>query len=176
MNKKKATSRPNAASSLSLRSLRLLLRARRPSLASAHTPGTMQSTSKSTCAYAACALSILSLYVAVASAHAHHPSLLSRPVVKRAGVMTYQGCFSSSDGLTDQGSWTYQSKLYCQPICVNASQAVLATTGGTNCFCGDVLPPADSKVDDSNCNTTCDGYSPEECTCPGQICAMSRLC
>ncbi|KAK5130068.1 hypothetical protein LTR08_002501 [Meristemomyces frigidus] len=77
--------------------------------------------------------------------------------------MTYQGCFSSSDGLTDQGSWTYQTSGYCQPICVDANQAVLATTGGTNCWCGDVLPQADSKVDDSKCNTPCDGYPAEEC-------------
>ena len=139
-------------------------------------PGTMQSTSKSTCAYAAHALSILSLYAAVVSAHAHHPSPLSHPVVKRGlSTMTYQGCFSSSDGLTDQGSWTFQTSGYCQPICVNANQAVLATTGGTNCFCGDVLPPADSKVDDSKCSTPCDGYDTEECKSSGRVCVMLGL-
>ncbi|KAK6397295.1 hypothetical protein LTR65_006269 [Meristemomyces frigidus] len=124
----------------------------------------MPSTLTSMTAYAAHALSILSVFAAISSAHAHSPSLLSHPAVRRGlATMTYEGCFSSSSGLTDQGSWIYQTSGYCQPICVDANQAVLATSKGSDCWCGDVLPPADSKVDDSSCNTTCNGYSTEDC-------------
>jgi len=36
-------------------------------------------------------------------------------------------------------------------------------TEGSNCFCGDMLPAADTKVDDSKCDTPCDGYNKEMC-------------
>jgi cell wall integrity and stress response component len=36
-------------------------------------------------------------------------------------------------------------------------------TEGSNCFCGDMLPAADTKVDDSKCDTPCDGYDQEMC-------------
>lgn len=81
----------------------------------------------------------------------------------KLNAMTYQGCFSSSTPMTNQGSYTYQTSGYCQPICVGQNQAVLGLTGGSNCYCGDQLPPADSKVDDSMCSTPCDGYDKEDC-------------
>ncbi|KAK5126381.1 hypothetical protein LTR85_010617 [Meristemomyces frigidus] len=124
----------------------------------------MPSTLTATTAYAAHTLSILSLLAAATNAHAHSPSLLSHPAARRGlATMTYEGCYSSSSGLTDQGSYTYQTSGYCQPICVDAKQAVLATSGGSDCWCGDVLPPADSKVNDSNCDTPCNGYGSENC-------------
>lgn len=135
----------------------------------------MPSTLTSTFAYAAHILSILSLLAATASAHAHSPSLLSHTRVRRGlAAMTYQGCYSSSSGLTDQGSYLYQTSGYCQPICVDANQAVLALSGGSDCWCGDVLPPADSKVDDSSCNTPCDGYGSQMCMYQG-CCKILRL-
>ncbi|KAK3111452.1 WSC domain [Teratosphaeriaceae sp. CCFEE 6253] len=77
--------------------------------------------------------------------------------------MTYQGCYSSAAGLTDQGSYMYQTSGYCQPICVKQDQAVLATSGGSNCWCGDTLPPSSSKVADGECGTPCNGYGQENC-------------
>jgi len=129
--------------------------------------GTMPSTLGATTAYAAHTLAILSLFAATTIAHAHSPHFPSRSNLSKRGLatMTYEGCYSSSSGLTDQGSYTYQTSGYCQPICVKQNQAVLATSGGSDCWCGDVLPPADSKVDDSNCNTPCNGYGSENCTC-----------
>ncbi|RDW84909.1 hypothetical protein BP6252_02499 [Coleophoma cylindrospora] len=77
--------------------------------------------------------------------------------------MTSKGCFSSSTGLTFNDTWTYQTSGYCQPLCVEMNKAVLATTGGSDCWCGDLLPPAASLVDDSFCNDPCDGYDTEMC-------------
>jgi len=39
----------------------------------------------------------------------------------------------------------------------------MAMTEGSNCFCGDMLPAESDKVDDSNCDTPCDGYDQEMC-------------
>ena len=77
--------------------------------------------------------------------------------------MTYKGCYSSSQPLTNHGSWKYQTSGYCQPICVKANQAVLGLTNGEECWCGDLLPAASSKVDDSKCNDPCDGFDKEMC-------------
>ncbi|GAB7365847.1 hypothetical protein MBLNU230_g7179t1 [Neophaeotheca triangularis] len=78
-------------------------------------------------------------------------------------AMTYKGCYSSSRGLSDQGSHIYQTSGYCQPICVDQGSAVLGLSGGSDCWCGDQLPPEDSLVDDSNCDTGCNGYRQEDC-------------
>lgn len=110
----------------------------------------------------------------VAHAHAHHPALLlPRPTplatytphleARGLATMTYQGCYSASDGLTDQGAYMYQTTGYCQPICVNQNQAVLGLSAGSDCWCGDTLPPASSKVDDSKCDTPCNGFGTVMC-------------
>ncbi|KAL8797569.1 MAG: hypothetical protein Q9195_000386 [Heterodermia aff. obscurata] len=87
------------------------------------------------------------------------------PAIATTGLKpyTYQGCFSSSKPLSDQGSWTYQSPGYCQGLCVKLQKAVMGTTSGSNCFCGDQLPVASSKVSDSKCDTPCFGYDKDNC-------------
>lgn len=79
--------------------------------------------------------------------------------------MKGQGCYSSSTPLKDQGTNIYQSSGACQKTCVEGgtSYAVMAMTEGSNCFCGDMLPAEDTKVDDSKCDTPCDGYDQEMC-------------
>jgi cell wall integrity and stress response component len=42
-------------------------------------------------------------------------------------------------------------------------QSVFATTVSTDCWCGNLLPPASSKVDDSSCNDPCAGYDVDMC-------------
>ncbi|KAK3620123.1 Protein SLG1 [Elasticomyces elasticus] len=126
----------------------------------------MVSTRSSTPARAA--TTILALFASFTNAYTHDHSLLSHPSAilrtrQALAAMTYEGCYSSSTGLTDQGSYMYQTKGYCQPICVKQDQAVLGLSGGSNCWCGDTLPPASSKVDDSSCNTPCNGYGQENC-------------
>ena len=82
------------------------------------------------------------------------------PVLK---PLTPLGCFSSSDPLEDQGSWTFQSAGYCQTTCVKLGKPVMGTTKGSNCWCGDLIPAANSKVADSKCNTKCNGYGLDFC-------------
>ncbi|KAL8654877.1 MAG: hypothetical protein Q9210_001229 [Variospora velana] len=78
--------------------------------------------------------------------------------------ITPKGCFSSSEGLEDQGSYTFQTSGYCQEKCVAFNKPVMALAGGSNCWCGDLLPVASSKTSDSECDKTCQGYPDEKCT------------
>lgn len=77
--------------------------------------------------------------------------------------MTYAGCFSSSQPLDDQGSYTYQTSGYCRPLCEDQGAAVFGLSDGSNCWCGNQLPAANSKVSDSNCDVGCNGYDKENC-------------
>lgn len=89
--------------------------------------------------------------------------------------MKAQGCYSSSKPLSDQGTNIYQSSGACQKTCVDdaGNAAVMAMTEGSNCFCGDMLPAESDKVDDSYCDTPCDGYDQETCMSP-HIPSLSR--
>lgn len=132
-------------------------------------PGTMLSTSISASpTHTLSLLSLLAVTVTGTHAHAqfHHNEARSNAALDprdSLSAMTSKGCYSSSNGLTDQGSYTYQTSGYCQPICVKQNKAVLALSGGSDCWCGDTLPPADSKVDDTKCDTSCNGYGSEDC-------------
>lgn len=77
------------------------------------------------------------------------------------------GCFASSDPLDDQGPWTFQSLGYCQDKCTGLNKAVMAMKGA-NCWCGDLIPAASSKVADSKCNIKCNGF-------PNDICKSTSL-
>ncbi|KAI9771401.1 MAG: hypothetical protein M1835_006429 [Candelina submexicana] len=77
--------------------------------------------------------------------------------------MTDKGCFSSSGSLQDQGSNGFQSPGKCQCFCVNLGKPVMATSGGTNCWCGDLIPAASSKVDSGQCNAPCNGFDKTNC-------------
>lgn len=77
--------------------------------------------------------------------------------------MTYVGCFSSSSPLKDQGPYRYQTSGYCRPLCEDDNAKVFGLSEGSNCWCGDLLPAASSKVSDSNCDVGCDGYDKENC-------------
>ncbi|MCJ1293796.1 hypothetical protein MMC34_005352 [Xylographa carneopallida] len=76
---------------------------------------------------------------------------------------TYEGCFTISNALADQGLYTYQAMGWCQPWCVRQNKPILGFSNGTNCWCGDTVPPASQKVADSNCNTSCSGYPQDTC-------------
>lgn len=90
-------------------------------------------------------------------------------------TMTMVGCYSSSGNLVFQGSYQYQSTSYCQGQCVNMNKAVTATTKGSDCWCGDLLPSSDDKVDDSQCSTKCNGYGQFMCKCSIPS-AAARMC
>lgn len=73
------------------------------------------------------------------------------------------GCFATPTPLVDHGSYTFQSSGNCQKVCYQLQQPVMGLTSGTNCSCGSLLPPKDSQVDDSKCNTKCSGYDLDFC-------------
>lgn len=39
----------------------------------------------------------------------------------------------------------------------------MAITGGSTCYCGDELPALDNQVDQTNCNSPCQGYDLDTC-------------
>ena len=83
-------------------------------------------------------------------------------------ALTYVGCFSSSNGLSESSTFQYQSSGHCQETCVGANnQAVLGLTNGDDCWCGSQTPPTSAKVSDSQCNTPCTGYGQDNCGANG---------
>ena len=74
-----------------------------------------------------------------------------------------KGCYSSAGGMTDQGSYTYQTPGWCQQQCVNLDKPVMGTTQGSNCYCGDLLPSSDDQVSNSQCSSPCNGYAQDMC-------------
>jgi cell wall integrity and stress response component len=85
---------------------------------------------------------------------------------RQYNTLTYEGCYSSSSGLSYNVSYKFNTKGYCQTQCVPAGYTVQATTNKTDCWCGNDVPPSSSKVDDSFCNDGCAGYGTEMCMFP----------
>ncbi|KAI9850753.1 MAG: hypothetical protein M1838_005164 [Thelocarpon superellum] len=76
----------------------------------------------------------------------------------------YQGCYSAGGTLQDQGSYTFQTSGWCQNLTVVVfNKPVMALTAGSHCWIGDELPPPSDKVDDSKCNTPCNGFPSQKC-------------
>ena len=90
-------------------------------------------------------------------------ALVSAQSSSNLKALVYEGCFTSSADMTDLGSYIYQSPGYCQLQCVNQKKAVMGTTMGSDCWCGDLLPASSSKVPDSECNSKCNGYNLDTC-------------
>ncbi|KAI1208701.1 WSC domain-containing protein [Annulohypoxylon truncatum] len=80
-----------------------------------------------------------------------------------AAQSAYLGCFSSSTNLSFKEHDVYQSLGQCQQVCKAANLPILATTKGTDCFCGAEAPPQSDAVADSSCNTPCSGYAEDKC-------------
>jgi cell wall integrity and stress response component len=80
-----------------------------------------------------------------------------------AGVIQTLDCYSNAGSLTSLGEWTFQSSGYCQQQCAGQKNLVMATINGSTCLCGNDLPPASAKVDESKCSEPCDGYPQENC-------------
>ncbi|PYH30813.1 WSC-domain-containing protein [Aspergillus neoniger CBS 115656] len=75
----------------------------------------------------------------------------------------YNGCYSDSTPLKDQGTYTYQSDGYCQKLCLKDNYSVFALHNGQDCLCGNLLPASSAKVDDSKCNIACAGWPSVDC-------------
>lgn len=86
--------------------------------------------------------------------------LLARSVT---ASMTLVGCYSSSKGLSNRTTYTFQSSGWCFDRCSGYKSAVFALTAGSDCLCGDELPPSSDKVASSKCNVACDGWPQDMC-------------
>ncbi|OOQ90914.1 putative WSC domain protein [Penicillium brasilianum] len=84
-------------------------------------------------------------------------------VLAARSAMTLVGCYSSSEGLTNQTSYTFQSSGWCYDRCTGYNAAVFALTAGSDCLCGDELPPSSAKVAKGKCSTACDGWPQDMC-------------
>ena len=74
------------------------------------------------------------------------------------------GCYTSLDNtFVNQGSYTFQTSGYCQIICTNQFKNVMATSQGSNCWCGDHIPAQSAITSNSSCNSPCNGYDQEDC-------------
>lgn len=80
-----------------------------------------------------------------------------------AHALVLKGCFSTPTPLVDYGPYLYQSEGNCQQICLGLGKPVMALSDGSNCWCGDLVPPASAKVGDGNCTTTCGGGDDKFC-------------
>ncbi|PYH89934.1 WSC-domain-containing protein [Aspergillus ellipticus CBS 707.79] len=109
----------------------------------------MYHSTKSFTMRSALAVSALFLAVNLPAAHAY--------------TEEYNGCYSSSTPLKDQGTYTYQSDGYCQKLCLKDSYTVFALHNGQDCLCGNELPASSSKVSDSQCNIECAGWPSVNC-------------
>lgn len=85
-------------------------------------------------------------------------------VSNAAAASNYQGCYSSSGSMQPQRTDTFQTMETClEHACGPMGKAVLATTHGDGCWCGDSLPAKAYLVDDSKCDMACPGYALEKC-------------
>lgn len=104
------------------------------------------------------ALTASSLLLTANSAAANSVDML----VPRA-TLTFVSCYSSSEGLTNKTSYTFQSSGWCQDRCVGDNAAVFGLTAGSDCLCGNELPPSSAKVPEDKCGTPCDGWPQDMC-------------
>ena len=92
------------------------------------------------------------------------PSLANPQGQFQVSASTYEGCYSSAADMTNQGSFQFQSRGYCQTKCGGSQNLpVMGLTRGSDCYCGSTIPANSTKVDDSECNTQCNGFGPEMC-------------
>jgi cell wall integrity and stress response component len=128
----------------------------------------MFSTSLKT-ALAASSLLLLSLVHANPTPIANpDPSPIAQDIPKATytgplNTLTNVGCFSTAQPMSDHGNYTFQSKGNCQPICYQLQMPVMGLVNGTNCWCGPLMPPNNTQVDTSQCNTPCAGIDTEFC-------------
>jgi len=76
-------------------------------------------------------------------------------------AITLVGCYKSSTGTTFKTKDDFNTEGKCQGYCTTS--AVVALTNSYACWCGDSLPNAADKVDDSKCNLFCPGWRQSSC-------------
>lgn len=90
--------------------------------------------------------------------------LITTPtVIKPASAMIEMGCYETSVPLEDHGPYGFQTPGNCQLVCLSLDKPVMALAEGTNCWCGDKLPPKSAVTDNSTCDTNCKGDDRYKC-------------
>jgi cell wall integrity and stress response component len=127
----------------------------------------------STCSKVAFAASWLLLRIANAEAApdpSPRPDPLAMPqliptatTTPAMNALTPVGCYATPEPMIDHGPYVFQSKGNCQPICYELQMPVMGLVNGTNCWCGALIPPKDTLVDNSSCSTPCGGIDTEMC-------------
>lgn len=97
------------------------------------------------------------------------PSLTNQPVSnssRTAGDFKYAGCFKDSSDRALRGDIRPNlgavSNVKCVTHCKSAGYALAGTEFGGQCYCGNELVGSD-QVDDSKCNTACEGDKADIC-------------
>lgn len=81
-----------------------------------------------------------------------------------AAAMKTVGCFSTGVPLDNHGAGNFNTDGQCQQICLGLDKPVQGMVNGTHCFCGDLLPPTDTKVNLDECDVSCPGFPEKQCT------------
>lgn len=107
------------------------------------------------------AFAVSSILMAATSAAAEDFEVL--PLAARGQPFaTLVGCYSSIPGYNKASSYTYQSSGWCLDHC-GKDHAAFALTGGSDCVCGDTLPPSSDKVSSDKCSKPCSGWPSDMC-------------
>jgi cell wall integrity and stress response component len=80
-----------------------------------------------------------------------------------ASQMTEIGCFETGIPLENHGHYNFRTPGNCQLVCLELGKDVMALSDGENCWCGDLIPPADSQTKNESCSTTCRGDDTSLC-------------
>lgn len=84
--------------------------------------------------------------------------------VQPAGAISTLACYDTLGSVPDEANdSTFQTSGLCQTYCTSKGAKVMATSGGTSCYCGDTLPSNAHKVDDDQCNIGCGGFDKQMC-------------
>lgn len=90
--------------------------------------------------------------------------LIPSPTTTKALLApTTIGCFATGLPLEDHGPGLFNTVGSCQQICGGLDKPVLGVVDGTNCWCGDLFPPNNTRVDMSQCDTPCSGFDKDNC-------------
>ena len=104
--------------------------------------------------------SALTILIIVASVVA---STLEQPAQDpKLGANTVHGCYSSVGELQLNGKLVFNTMAQCAATCSGLGASVAASQEDS-CYCGNSYPPANTLVDDSQCNEACPGYSLQAC-------------
>jgi cell wall integrity and stress response component len=79
------------------------------------------------------------------------------------GVDVTKGCYSMLPDYTFNSSFAYNTDGYCQKQCAPLGFNAMATTKGTDCWCGQNIPDPSTKVANTFCNTKCAGFGDKMC-------------